>query len=114
MIGFVAPPGQRRTTARRVSPTERAKRARRKSKVPCAKRSEPRAERPAPRRRGAESGLAGIEQHDAYTFDFSGLLRYEGGNFVPKPGFDAFQRGALALEGCSQKSPVATACAKGA
>ena len=55
---------------------------------------------------------AGIEHHDAYTFDFSGLLRYESGNFVAKPGLAAFQRGALALEGCSQKSAVASVCAK--
>ena len=44
------------------------------------------------------------EQQGAYTFDFSGLLRYTGSRFVAKPALSAFKRVALKLEGCHSKS----------
>ncbi len=44
------------------------------------------------------------EQKGAYTFDFSGLLRYTGSRFVAKPALSAFKRVALKLEGCHSKS----------
>ncbi len=53
---------------------------------------------------------AGVEHPGAYTFDFAGLSKIVNGQFVAKPGLDAFQKGALALEGCHTKT-VATRCA---
>jgi len=53
---------------------------------------------------------AGVESPGAYTFDFSGLLRFGSGQFVKKPSFYAFTRAALALEGCRKKAAVATRC----
>jgi hypothetical protein len=44
------------------------------------------------------------EVRNAYTFDFSGLLRYTGTRFVAKPALSAFKRVALKLEGCRSKS----------
>ncbi len=44
------------------------------------------------------------ERRGAYTFDFSGLLRYTGSRFVAKPALSAFKRVALKLEGCRSKS----------
>jgi len=52
---------------------------------------------------------AGVEHPGAYTFDFSGLLRFSSGQFVRKPGFSAFRTGALKLEGCRTKA-IATHC----
>lgn len=53
---------------------------------------------------------AGVEHPGAYTFDFSGLLRFGAGQFVRKPAFDAFRSAALRLEGCRSKVSVATRC----
>ena len=47
---------------------------------------------------------AAHEQRNAYTFDFSGLLRYTGSQFIAKPALAAFTRVALQLEGCRSKS----------
>ncbi len=44
------------------------------------------------------------EPRGAYTFDFSGLLRYTGTQFVAKPALSAFKRVSLKLEGCRSKS----------
>jgi hypothetical protein len=44
------------------------------------------------------------ERPGAFTFDFSGLLRYTGSRFIAKPALSAFKRVALALEGCRSKS----------
>jgi hypothetical protein len=52
---------------------------------------------------------AGVEHPGAYTFDFSGLLRFSSGQFVQKPGFSAFGSAALKLEGCRSKA-IATRC----
>jgi hypothetical protein len=54
---------------------------------------------------------AGVESPGAYTFDFSGLLRYSHGQFIAKPGLSSFSHGALALEGCAAKD-VATRCSR--
>jgi hypothetical protein len=53
---------------------------------------------------------AAKEQRGAYTFDFSGLLRYTGSRFVAKPALSAFKRVALKLEGCRSKT-VGNRCA---
>jgi hypothetical protein len=53
---------------------------------------------------------AGVEHPNAYTFDFSGLLRFSAGQFIQKPGFTAFGRSALALENCHTKGAVAQRC----
>ena len=52
----------------------------------------------------------GVEHHNAYTFDFSGLLRFSNGSFIAKPALDAFGRAALAIEGCRSKHSLATRC----
>lgn len=52
----------------------------------------------------------GVEHHNAYTFDFSGLLRLESGRFIPKPALSAFATAALKIEGCKRKQSVATRC----
>jgi len=52
----------------------------------------------------------GVEHHNAYTFDFSGLLRFSNGSFIAKPALDAFGRAALAIEGCHSKHSLATRC----
>jgi polysaccharide biosynthesis protein PslG len=53
---------------------------------------------------------AGVEAPGAYTFDFAGLFRFTAGTFVAKPAYQAFRRGALALEHCATKAATATRC----
>lgn len=53
---------------------------------------------------------AGDEHHNANMFEFAGLFRYSNGQFVTKPAYRAFRRGALALEHCRKKGTVATNC----
>jgi hypothetical protein len=53
---------------------------------------------------------AGLERPNYIAFDFSGLLRFDNGIFVPKPALGVFRSGALAMEGCSLKGPLATDC----
>ena len=43
-------------------------------------------------------------------FAFSGLLADDGGSVHVKPALAAYRRGALALEGCRSKGPLATDC----
>jgi hypothetical protein len=45
-----------------------------------------------------------------YAFDYAGLLKYVGGQISPKPAFDVFRRGALAIEGCRRKGSLASSC----
>ena len=54
----------------------------------------------------------GNEFHDAPSFNFAGLFRFDGGRFVAKPAFASFRRAALGIERCKVKGPVATVCAK--
>jgi arabinogalactan endo-1,4-beta-galactosidase len=54
----------------------------------------------------------GDEFRNAPSFNFAGLFRFNGGQFVAKPAFAAFRRAALAIERCKVKGPVATVCAK--
>lgn len=47
------------------------------------------------------------------SFEFAGLFRYRSPRqFVAKPAYAAFRKGALALEGCRRKASVATRCAQ--
>jgi hypothetical protein len=55
---------------------------------------------------------SGQDRPDYLAFDFAGLLHFHGGQFDPKPAFDAFRRGALQIEGCSAKGGSATSCVK--
>ncbi len=52
----------------------------------------------------------GTESRGASDFNFSGLLKVEGGVVTAKPALAVFRRGALALEGCRAKGAVATSC----
>lgn len=56
----------------------------------------------------------GLEGPDEPTFDYSGLLAFDPSrNAVRrKPALAVFRRAALALEGCREKSSVATRCQK--
>jgi arabinogalactan endo-1,4-beta-galactosidase len=54
----------------------------------------------------------GDEFHNAPSFNFAGLFRFNAGQFVAKPAFASFRRAALGIERCKVKGPVATACAK--
>jgi len=55
---------------------------------------------------------AGLERDNYLAFDFSGLFRLSGGTFVPKPAYEVFKRGALAMEDCRAKAARATSCQK--
>jgi len=55
---------------------------------------------------------AGLERPNALAFEFAGLFRLSGGQFVAKPAYGAFRSGALALEGCRAKGPSAMDCAR--
>jgi hypothetical protein len=44
------------------------------------------------------------------SFDYAGLLRFRSNRMVAKPALAAFARGALAIEGCRRKGPLATTC----
>lgn len=53
---------------------------------------------------------AGLERENYLAFDFAGLFKLEtDGQFVAKPAYYAFSKGALAMEGCKTKT-VATRC----
>ncbi len=52
----------------------------------------------------------GIEDQGGFEFDFAGLFRLDGDQFIAKPVLGVFRRDALALERCRQKSSVATRC----
>jgi hypothetical protein len=54
----------------------------------------------------------GNEFHDAPSFNFAGLFRFDAGRVVAKPAFASFRRAALGIERCKVKGPVATTCAK--
>jgi polysaccharide biosynthesis protein PslG len=54
---------------------------------------------------------AGIEVRGGDVFDFAGLFRFSGAQFVPKPAFYAFRRAALGIERCRVKATIATRCA---
>jgi arabinogalactan endo-1,4-beta-galactosidase len=54
----------------------------------------------------------GDEFRNAPSFNFAGLFRFTGGGFIAKPAFSSFRRGALGIERCKVKGPVATVCAK--
>ncbi len=53
---------------------------------------------------------AGIEDQGGFEFDFAGLFRLDGAQFIAKPVLAVFRRDALAQERCRQKSSVATRC----
>jgi hypothetical protein len=53
------------------------------------------------------------ESTGAPSFNFAGLFDYTaGGRFLQKPAFNAFSRGALALERCRRKGATATRCSR--
>jgi hypothetical protein len=53
----------------------------------------------------------GAEVRNASTpFDFSGLLAFSNGEVTTKPALKVFRAGALRLEGCTGKGPLATDC----
>jgi polysaccharide biosynthesis protein PslG len=52
----------------------------------------------------------GQEDPGTQAFNFSGLLGLHDGTVTVKPALRAFRTGALALEHCRRKGPVATAC----
>ncbi len=54
----------------------------------------------------------GQEAQGEPSFNFAGLFRYSNGAFVGKPAYNAFRKGALALEGCRAKGSSAKVCAK--
>ena len=53
---------------------------------------------------------AGLERRNYLAFDFAGLFRLSAGGFHAKPAFGAFERAALAMEGCRYKAGIATRC----
>lgn len=53
---------------------------------------------------------AGHEYPSATNFNYSGLSRFNGGQFVAKPALFEFRRYALALEACRKKGSLATVC----
>jgi hypothetical protein len=53
---------------------------------------------------------AGPERQGHLAFEFAGLFRFSGGQFIAKPAFNSFQKGILGLEGCRSKGPLATDC----
>lgn len=53
----------------------------------------------------------GQEKRHAPAFDFAGLLRFRSsGQIVKKPALTAYERSALAIEGCRRKGAKATSC----
>jgi arabinogalactan endo-1,4-beta-galactosidase len=54
----------------------------------------------------------GDEFRQAPSFNFAGLFRFASGKLVAKPAFGSFRRGALAVERCRVKGPIATVCRK--
>jgi hypothetical protein len=52
------------------------------------------------------------EVKDGLAFDYSGLFKFRSGEFVAKPAFQAFRRGALTMERCLQKGQKATVCVR--
>lgn len=48
-----------------------------------------------------------------YAFDYAGLLKDINGQISPKPALSVFKRGALTIEGCRRKGPVADSCSGG-
>jgi hypothetical protein len=70
---------------------------------------------------GADRASLNLVGFDYYTwmsaeargnppFDFAGLLADDGGHVHVKPALAAYRKGALALEGCRSKGPLATDC----
>jgi hypothetical protein len=54
----------------------------------------------------------GDENDHSLAFNFAGLLRFKKGKISTKPGLAAFRAGALSLEQCTRKGPLATSCLK--
>ncbi|MGZ4171444.1 MAG: hypothetical protein ACXVRN_08770 [Solirubrobacteraceae bacterium] len=54
----------------------------------------------------------GEETPNTTAFNFSGLLAFHNDKVTAKPALAAFRAGALALEGCKRKGPLATRCIK--
>jgi hypothetical protein len=52
----------------------------------------------------------GDEGDKSSAFDFAGLLRFHDDKVTVKPALSAFRRGALALERCKRKGPLASSC----
>jgi polysaccharide biosynthesis protein PslG len=50
------------------------------------------------------------EIRDGLAFAYSGLFKFQSGEFVAKPAFQVFSSGALAMERCLQKGQKATVC----
>ena len=56
---------------------------------------------------------AGRDRRHHNSFEFAGLFRYRSPKqFIAKPAYAAFRKGALALEGCRVKAKIATRCAR--
>jgi hypothetical protein len=63
-------------------------------------------------------GLAGFDYYTwmgdegdpSLAFNYAGLLGYDNNRVTVKPALAAFRRGALALEHCTSKGPLATSC----
>jgi hypothetical protein len=53
---------------------------------------------------------AGQDRPNYLAFDFAGLFHFAQGEFQPKPVYDVFRSGALAMEGCQAKVGTATNC----
>jgi hypothetical protein len=54
----------------------------------------------------------GDENDHSLAFNFAGLVRFKQGTISNKPGLAAFRAGALSLEQCTRKGPLATSCLK--
>ena len=52
----------------------------------------------------------GDEGDKSLAFNFAGLLRFHDNKVTVKPALGAFRRGALALEHCKRKGPLASSC----
>jgi hypothetical protein len=52
----------------------------------------------------------GDESNRSLAFNFAGLLRFRHDAVTVKPALGAFRRGALALEHCKRKGPLASNC----
>jgi hypothetical protein len=55
---------------------------------------------------------AGEEHKNALPFEFAGLLKISGDNYIEKPAYRVFRAKALALEHCKRKGATARICAK--
>jgi hypothetical protein len=55
---------------------------------------------------------AEVERPNEIPFDYAGLLKISGDNYIEKPAYKVFRSEALALEHCKQKGATARVCAR--